>query len=226
MKLKVIISKEKLKDIEENLDESIDVEFYSENNLRIESWIITCEIIKKLIFEEEKANICSDEEDTINEENIEEEIEEIDKKNIQTNEKEVIEQNNFEMENEEESDMDISIDESGNKEETIQNIDRSMDESRNESMNESEGEEEVIQSEKLQVLINKLSRKKERINEVIMEQDEKELSLRQLCQKIRRRNQMLVTDYYYMGEKFKERLNEEMEKKQERSRKKKTDKEE
>ena len=105
-------------------------------------------------------------------------------------------------------------------EEELEMEDREMSES------EPESEEEVIQSEKLQILISKLNQKKEKINERIMEESGENLSLKQLCQRIRRRNQMLLEDYYYVGEKFGKRLKEEINKRKRKDRKRKTDQEE
>jgi hypothetical protein len=85
--------------------------------------------------------------------------------------------------------------------------------------------EEIIQSEKLQILIHELKRKREIIvnEEEIMLEDGENLSLKQLCQRIRRREQALFEDYYYLGKKFEERLEEEINRRRGKERKRKND---
>jgi hypothetical protein len=72
-------------------------------------------------------------------------------------------------------------------------------------MTESEDEvEEIIKSERLQILIAELKKPRKNISEEILTENGENLSLKQLCQRIRRRNQTLLEDYYYLGKKFKE----------------------
>jgi hypothetical protein len=84
---------------------------------------------------------------------------------------------------------------------------------------------EIIQSEKLQILIYELEQKREIIvnEEEIMLENGENLSLKQLCQRIRRREQTLFEDYYYLEKKFEERLEEEINRRRGKERKRKND---
>ena len=57
MKLKVEISKEELRKVEEKLSDCIEIEFYDKNNMRLKNWIITCEIVNEKLFNEEKIEL-------------------------------------------------------------------------------------------------------------------------------------------------------------------------
>jgi hypothetical protein len=73
------------------------------------------------------------------------------------------------------------------------------------TMTESEDEvEEIIKSERLQILIAELEKPRKNISEEVLTENGENLSLKQLYQKIRRRDQTLLEDYYYLGKKFKE----------------------
>jgi hypothetical protein len=81
------------------------------------------------------------------------------------------------------------------------------------TMTESEDKvKKIIKSERLQILIAELEKPRKNISEEVLTENGENLSLKQLCQKIRRRDQTLLEDYYYLGKKFKERLEKEMNK--------------
>jgi hypothetical protein len=115
------------------------------------------------------------------------------------------------------------------KDKEIDNIDRISEEELNmteESEKEEnviieESEEEII-SENFQILVNGLKKIRGNIDERILIEDGDELSLKQICQRIRRKNQLLLEDYYYLGKKIGEKIRKEVDKrrtKQEKRRK-------
>ncbi|CAG8731809.1 977_t:CDS:2, partial [Rhizophagus irregularis] len=91
---------------------------------------------------------------------------------------------------------------------------------------DSEENEEIVRSENYQVLMIRLKHKKEDIDEEMLEKENGGLSLLQLCHKMRRNNQMLLEIHYYLGKRFEERLEQEINKRKGKNRKRRTDKEE
>jgi DNA mismatch repair ATPase MutL len=87
-------------------------------------------------------------------------------------------------------------------------------------------EEEVVKSENYQALMIKLKCRRERVDKDVLEEENEELSLLQLCHKVRRNSQMLLGVYYYLGKRFKERLEQEINERRRKNRKRRTDKEE
>ena len=112
MKLKIKISKEKLKEVEERLDDGVEIEFHDENNMKLENWIITTEIVGKEIFNEKEAEIS----EIINEEN------NVGNENIMTNDESNKKDNNEMNEcSNNESDINESMGNTTDNEEILEN---------------------------------------------------------------------------------------------------------
>ena len=198
MKLKVKISKEELREVEEKLNDSIEIEFRDENNMRLKNLVVTCEIITEELFNEEKIEL----EEVI----IEESDNSSENRSVNSE---------FNTEKDENNNDDIVINENNGNNEINDEIQKNEEESK-----------EKIRSENYQVLVIKLKRKKENIDEEMLEKENKILSLLQLCHKMRRNNLRLLEIHYYLGKRFEERLEQEINKRKGKSRKRKTDKEE
>ncbi|EXX76725.1 uncharacterized protein OCT59_002042 [Rhizophagus irregularis] len=208
MKLKVKIPKEELRKVEEKLNDGIEIEFYDENNMRLKNWVITCEIITEKLFNEEKIEL----DEVI--------IRESDDSSENRSVNDDSEFNTEKDENDENNDNDnIVINENNENNEINDEIQK------NETDNNEENEE-IVKSENYQILINRLKHKREDIDEEMLEKGNEGLSLLQLCHKIRRNNLMLLEIHYYLGKRFEERLEREINKRKRKSRKRKTDKEE
>jgi Acyl-CoA reductase (LuxC) len=222
MGLKIKLSKGELDKLKVRIgkNEKVFIKFYNEKEEYLEIWDVKYEIgITEPENTKEKVRIVEitgkmEEDQEMNEEN--------DERNGITEEENLENENKFKevkIGDHQTSDQEIH-EESNSENEDKETENTEMDDS------ELENEEEIIQSERLQILINKLNQKMEKINDEVMEERSENLSLKQLCQRIRRRNQMLLEDYYYVGEKFKERLTEEMSKRREKDRRRKTDQKE
>lgn len=222
MELEIKLSRKELNKLKDKMgrNERIVIKFYNEKGEYLEKWNVTYEIvIEELENIKEKVRIMEitnemEENQEINEDNDESDESTEEENSESENEVKEVNIGNHRIDDQEIHEENSS--ESGNRE--IEDTEMSE--------NESENEGEVIQSEKLQILINKLNQRREKINEEIMEESGENLSLKQLCQRIRRRSQMLLEDYYYVGEKFGKRLTEEMDKRRRKDRKRKTDQEE
>ncbi|PKY61891.1 hypothetical protein RhiirA4_487506 [Rhizophagus irregularis] len=208
MKLKVEISKEELRKIEEKLNDGIEIEFHDENNIRLEYWIVMCKVITKRLFNEENIELDevimgesdnSSENRSVND-NSELNVEK-DEDNRNSNENDnddiVMSENNESDERNNRTNSETPENEEDNNSEE------------NETDNNEENEEEV-RSENYQILMIKLKHKKEDIDEETLEKKNEGLSLLQLCHKIRRNNQMLLEMHYYLGKRFEERLEQEI----------------
>ncbi|CAB4471620.1 hypothetical protein RhiirA5_439327 [Rhizophagus irregularis] len=208
MKLKVKIPKEELRKVEEKLNDGIEIEFYDKNNMRLKNWVITCEIITEKLFNEEKIEL--------DEVIMRESDDSSENRSVNDNSEFNIEKN----ENDENNDNDnIVINENNENNEINDEIQK------NETDNNKENEE-IVKSENYQILMNRLKHKREDIDEEMLEKENEGLSLLQLCHKIRRNNLMLLEIHYYLGKRFEERLEREINKRKRKSRKRKTDKEE
>ncbi|PKY61422.1 hypothetical protein RhiirA4_486369 [Rhizophagus irregularis] len=184
MKLKVKISKEELRKVEEKLNDSIEIEFHDENNMRLKNWVIMCEVITEKLFNEEKieldeviigesdnssenrsvndnSELNTEKDENNNDDIIINENNENNKINdeIQKNEEEN-ELNNNRMTDEERSEL-MKIDDENNK---VEENDENNSSKENENNEENE---EKIKSENYQVLVIKLKHKKENIDEEI-----------------------------------------------------------
>ncbi|PKY60948.1 hypothetical protein RhiirA4_485294 [Rhizophagus irregularis] len=216
MKLKVKISKEELRKVEEKLNDSIEIEFHDENNMRLKNWVITCEIITEKLFNEEKIEldeIIIGESDNSSE-----------NRNINDNSEFNTEKDENNENDDENNNDDIVINENNGNNEINNEIQKNEEES--ELNNNIMTNEEIVKSENYQVLMIKLKHKKENIDEEMLERENEILSLLQLCHKMRRNNLMLLEIHYYLGKRFEERLEQEINKRKRKSRKRKTDKEE
>ncbi|CAB4412353.1 unnamed protein product [Rhizophagus irregularis] len=224
MKLKVEISKEELRKIEEKLNDGIEIEFHDENNIRLEDWIVMCKVITKRLFNEE--NIELDEVIMGESDNSSE------NRSVNDNSELNVEKDEDNRNSNENDNDDIVMSENNESDdrnnrtnsETPENEEDNNSEE-NETDNNEENEEEV-RSENYQILMIKLKHKKEDIDEETLEKKNEGLSLLQLCHKIRRNNQMLLEMHYYLGKRFEERLEQEINERKGKSRKRRTDKEE
>ncbi|PKB95918.1 hypothetical protein RhiirA5_507125 [Rhizophagus irregularis] len=233
MKLKVKISKEELRKVEEKLNDCIEVEFYDENDMRLKNWIVTCEIVTERIFNEEKIELDED--------MIEESDNSSGNRSVNDKSEFNIEKDENNKSNDENDNDNIVIDEINNnriadeERSELMEIDdkndkvRENEEDNNSEKNgtdDSEENEEIVRSENYQVLMIRLKHKKEDIDEEMLEKENGGLSLLQLCHKMRRNNQMLLEIHYYLGKRFEERLEQEINKRKGKNRKRRTDKEE
>jgi hypothetical protein len=181
MKLKVKISKEEFKSIEEKLENGVEIEFYDGNNMRMEKWVITCEIVTKELFEEEEIEL--------NETMAEESDNNPENKSIDSN----LEFNTEKDENNESSDK--------------TDDDDIMNEN-NENKNGSDNDNMLIKNNKVQKLIEELNNEKEIMEDHDMDKNTSKLSLRQLYIRIQIHKGKVREDYYDIGKEFKERLEE------------------
>ncbi|CAB4427677.1 unnamed protein product [Rhizophagus irregularis] len=216
MKLKVKISKEELRKVEEKLNDSIEIEFHDENNMRLKNWVIMCKVITEKLFNEEKIEL---DEVIIGESDNSSENRGVNDNSEFNTEKDEEDENNNENNN-----NDIVINENNGNNEINDEIQKNEEES--ELNNNIMTNEEIVKSENYQVLMIKLKHKKENIDEEMLERENEILSLLQLCHKMRRNNLMLLEIHYYLGKRFEERLEQEINKRKGKSRKRKTDKEE
>ncbi|CAB4438759.1 unnamed protein product [Rhizophagus irregularis] len=183
-----------------------------------------CEVITKRLFNEEKIEL--DEvimgENDSNSEN----------KSVNDNSELNIEKDEDNRNNNENNNDDIAMSESS--ESDVRSNKTSSEIPENEEDNNSkesgtdnnEENEEEVRSENYQILMVKLKHKREDIDEEMLEKENEGLSLLQLCHKIRRNDLMLLEIHYYLGKRFEERLEQEINERKGKSRKRKTDKEE
>ncbi|PKY60862.1 hypothetical protein RhiirA4_485050 [Rhizophagus irregularis] len=216
MKLKVKISKGELRKIEEKLDDGIEIEFHDRNNVRLENWIITCEIITKRLFNEEKIELDED--------MIEESENNSESRNVNDNSELNKEKDEDNRNSNENGNDDIVM--SKNNESDNRSNKTNSEILENEEDDNNEENEEKVRSENYQVLMTRLRHKREDIDEEMLEKENEGLSLLQLCHKMRRNNQMLLEMHYYLGKRFEEKLEQEVNERKGKSRKRRTDKEE
>jgi hypothetical protein len=212
LKLKVKISKEKLRKVEEKLNDDIEIEFHDENNMRLKNWVITCEIITEELFNEEKIEL--------DEVIMRESDDSSENRSVNSDQEFKGNRNNNESDND-----DVVINENNGNNEMNDKI-QENDEDNSSEKDMIDSNEEKVRSENYQVLMSKLKHKREDIDEGMLEKENEMLSLLQLCHKMRRSNLMLLEIHYYLGKRFEERLEQEINKRKGKSRKRKTDKEE
>ncbi|PKY59420.1 hypothetical protein RhiirA4_482149 [Rhizophagus irregularis] len=224
MKLKVEISKEELRKIEEKLNDGIEIEFHDENNIRLENWIVTCEVIVKRLFNKGKIEL--------DEVIMGESDSSLENKSVNDNLELNIEKDEDNGNSNENNNDDIAMSESSESDDRSNKTSSEIPENEENNNSEESGtdnneeDEEKVRSENYQILMIKLKHKKEDVDEETLEKKNEGLSLLQLCHKIRRSNQMLVEKHYYLGKRFEERLEQEINERKGKSRKRRTDKEE